>query len=339
MDRTDCGQLRERTPLIAWMGARRRRERGVAPARGVAERAPSSAPPIHIEGLCKSYGEKPALVDLDLLVRPGEVFGFIGPNGAGKTTTIRILLDMIRPNSGRARVLGMDPRAAGVAMRRRIGYLPGDLALYEDLTPRRLLGHLAALRGGAGRGAIEPLCARLSLELDRPIRALSKGNKQKVGLVQALMHEPELLILDEPTSGVDPLIQREFHELLHEARERGQTAFVSSHVLSEIERIADRIGIIRAGRLVVVDDVGALKARTARQVDLHFAAPVPPSAFDGLPGVRNARFDGDAARFLVTGPIDPLIKAAARFEVLTMTSHEPDLEELFLTVYAGGEHA
>ena len=151
------------------------------------------------------------------------------------------------------------------------------------------------------------------------------------------MHEPELLILDEPTSGVDPLIQREFHELLHEARGRGQTVFVSSHVLSEVERIADRVGIIRDGRLVVVDDVGALKARAVRQVEIHFSEPVPPEVFEGLAGVRDAQFDGDVARFVVTGPIDPLVKAAAQFEALTMTSHEPDLEELFLTYYAGEE--
>lgn len=307
--------------------------------RHAASRPPAGAPPIEVEGLCKSYGEKRALVNLDLVLRSGEVFGFIGPNGAGKSTTIRILLDLIRPSSGRARVLGMDPRSEGVALRRRLGYLPGELALYEDLTPRRLLAHLAALRGGAGRKAIGPLAERLALELDRPIRTLSRGNKQKVGIVQALMHEPELLILDEPTSGVDPLVQHEFHALLHEARERGQTAFVSSHVLSEIERVADRVGIIREGQLVVVDDVSALKARTARQVELHFSAPVPPSAFEGLPGVREARFEGDAARFVVVGPIDPLIKAAARFEVLTMTSHEPDLEELFLTFYSDGGRA
>jgi ABC-2 type transport system ATP-binding protein len=339
MGTSDRTSLRERPRHLVGGRFRPHRERAGAPLRKTEDHARSSGPPIETEGLCKSYGEKQALVNLDLLVRSGEVFGFIGPNGAGKTTTIRILLDMIRPSAGRARVVGLDPRADGVELRRRIGYLPGELALYEDLTPRRLLEHLAGLRGGAGRDAIEPLAERLSLELDRPIHTLSKGNKQKVGLVQALMHEPELLILDEPTSGVDPLIQREFHELLHEARERGQTTFVSSHVLSEIERIADRIGIIRDGHLVVVDDVGALKARTARQVDLHFSKPVPPSAFEGLPGVSDARFDGDAARFVVTGPIGPLIKAAARFDVLTMTSHEPDLEELFLTVYAGDERA
>jgi ABC-2 type transport system ATP-binding protein len=297
---------------------------------------------IETKGLSKLYGKKPALVDLELSVKAGEVFGFIGPNGAGKTTTIRLLLDLIRPTSGTVSVLGLDPRRQGVALRRRIGYLPGELGLYEDLTGGELLRWLADLRGGAGLAAIEPLSERLALDLEHPIRSLSKGNKQKVGLVQAFMHEPELLILDEPTSGVDPLIQREFHELLHEARGRGQTAFVSSHVLSEVERIADRVGIIRDGRLVVVDDVGALKARAVRQVEIHFSEPVPPGAFDDLPGVRDAQFDGDVARFVVTGPIDPLIKAAARFEALTMTSHEPDLEELFLTYYEGeepGDHA
>ena len=261
---------------------------------------------IETSGLCKLYGKKPALVDLDLSVREGEVFGFIGPNGAGKTTTIRLLLDLIRPTRGSARVLDLDSRRDGVPLRRRVGYLPGELALYEDLTARELLRWLAGLRAGAGRGSIEPLAERLALDLDHPIRSLSKGNKQKIGLVQAFMHEPELLILDEPTSGVDPLIQREFHEMLHEARGRGQTVFVSSHVLSEVERIADRVGIIRDGRLVVVDDVGALKARAVRQVEIHFSEPVPPDAFEGLTGVRDARFDGDVARFVISGPIDPL---------------------------------
>jgi ABC-2 type transport system ATP-binding protein len=294
---------------------------------------------IETERLCKLYDEKPALLDLDLSVHRGEVFGLIGPNGAGKTTTIRLLLDLIRPTRGKARVLGLEPRRDGVALRRRIGYLPGELGLYEDLTPRQLLHHLARLRAGAGRQSIEPLADRLALDLDHPIHTLSKGNKQKVGLVQAFMHEPDLLILDEPTSGVDPLIQREFHDLLHEVRQRGRTAFISSHVLSEIERIADRIGIIRDGRLIVVDDVGALKARTARQVDIHFARPVEPEAFRGVAGVREARFEGDAARFVLVGPIDPLIKTAARFEVLTLTSHEPDLEELFLSFYGDADDA
>jgi ABC-2 type transport system ATP-binding protein len=292
---------------------------------------------IETEGLCKLYGNKPALLDLELSVNAGEVFGFIGPNGAGKTTTIRLLLDLIRPTSGTVSVLGLDPRRRGVVLRRRLGYLPGELGLYEDLTGGELFRWLARLRGGAGLAAIEPLSERLALDLEHPIRSLSKGNKQKIGLVEAFMHEPELLILDEPTSGVDPLIQREFHELLHEARGRGQTAFVSSHVLSEVERIADRVGIIRDGRLVVVDDVGALKARAVRQVEIHFSEPVPPAAFNDLPGVRDAQFDGDVARFVVTGPIDPLIKATARFEALTMTSHELDLEELFLTYYEGEE--
>jgi ABC-2 type transport system ATP-binding protein len=288
---------------------------------------------IEAKRLCKLYGNTPALVDLDLRVRVGEVFGFIGPNGAGKTTTIRLLLDLIRPTGGSMRVLGLDPRRQGVALRRRIGYLPGELALYEDMNARELLHWLAGLRGGAGEEAIEPLAERLALDLDHPIRSLSKGNKQKVGLVQAFMHEPELLILDEPTSAVDPLIQREFHALLHEARGRGQTVFVSSHVLSEVERIADRVGIIRDGRLVVVDDIGTLKARAVRQVEIHFAEPVPREAFEGLPGVRELELEGDVARFLISGPIDPLVKASARFEALTMTSHEPDLEDLFLSYY------
>jgi ABC-2 type transport system ATP-binding protein len=232
---------------------------------------------IETQALGKRYGRHPALVDLDLRVERGEVFGFIGPNGAGKTTTIRLLLDLIRPSAGTARVLGLDARRDGVEVRRRVGYLPGDLALYEDLTAAEQLAYLARLRGLPGLD-VRPLAERLSLDLHRPIRALSRGNRQKVGLVQAFMHDPELLILDEPTSGLDPLIQHEFAAMVGEARERGRTVFLSSHVLGDVERLADRVGLLRAGRLVLVDDVGALKARVTRRIELHFETPPPAGA-------------------------------------------------------------
>ncbi|HST40737.1 MAG TPA: ABC transporter ATP-binding protein, partial [Conexibacter sp.] len=280
-------------------------------------------------------GRHEALAEVDLEVRRGEVFGFIGPNGAGKTTTIRLLLDLIRPTRGNVRVLGLDARRDGVAVRRRVGYLPGELALYEDLTAAEQLHYLAALRG-AGAARIAPLARRLSLELDRPIRALSKGNKQKVGLIQALMHEPELLILDEPTGGLDPLIQREFARLLEEARERGQTVFLSSHVLGEVDRLADRVGLVRDGRIVLVDEVTALKARLTRRLELRFDVPPPPGAFERLPGVHAVEREGAHVTLTLDGPADAAVKEAARHRVLTLTSSEPDLDDLFLDLLDEG---
>jgi ABC-2 type transport system ATP-binding protein len=297
-----------------------------------------TGPAILLSGLTKRYGRQTALADVDLEVRRGEVFGFIGPNGAGKTTTIRLLLDLIRPSSGSARVLGFDARREGVEVRRRVGYLPGELALYEDLTAAQHLAYLASLRGLDDR-AVEPLARRLSLELDRPIRTLSKGNKQKVGLVQAFMHTPELLILDEPTGGLDPLVQHEFGHLLEEARERGQTVFLSSHVLSEVDRLADRVGLVHEGRLMLVDDVGALKARLTRRLELRFAEVLPPRAFEGLPGVAAVEHDGEHVTLTLDGPADAAVKEAARHRVLTLSSREPDLDDLFLDLLGGDGHA
>jgi ABC-2 type transport system ATP-binding protein len=288
-----------------------------------------SRPVIETAGLRKRYGRHEALRGIDLTVRAGEVFGLIGPNGAGKTTLIRILLDLIRPTSGRVQVLGGDPRRDGAAIRGRIGHLPGNLALYDQLTAREHLALLARLRRLPAL-RFEPLAERLQLELDRPIRTLSKGNRQKVGLVQAFMHDPELFILDEPTSGLDPIIQHEFGGLLAEARARGATVFLSSHVLSEVERVADRVGLVRDGQLVVVDDVGHLKSRVARRLDLYFAQPPPRDAFTGLPGVRSVDQVGEHVTLVLEGSADAALKRAARFEVTTLASREPDLEDIFL---------
>ncbi|MDO8212555.1 ABC transporter ATP-binding protein [Conexibacter sp. CPCC 206217] len=297
-------------------------------------------PAIELRGVSKRYGRQQALAAIDLRVECGEVFGFIGPNGAGKTTTIRLLLDLIRPSGGDVRVLGLDARRDGVEVRRRVGYLPGELALYEDLTAAQLLGHLAALRG-AGAAAIAPLAERLSLELERPIRTLSKGNKQKVGLVQAFMHRPELLILDEPTGGLDPLVQREFGRMLEEARERGQTVFLSSHVLSEVDRLADRVALVREGRVALVDDVAALKARLTRRLELRFEQPPPAGAFERLPGVAGVEHAGAHVTLTLDGPADAVVKEAARHRVLTLASREPDLDDLFLQLLddSGGSDA
>ena len=288
---------------------------------------------IHAEELTKNYGRHRGIAAVDLEVEGGEVFGFLGPNGAGKTTTIRLLLDLIRPTSGSVKVLGLDPRRDGVALRRRIGYLPGDLRLYERLTGRELLTYFARLRRLSGLGDAERIAERLELELDRPLQGLSKGNRQKVGLVQALMHRPDLLVLDEPTSGLDPLVQQTFYELLDEARAAGRTAFVSSHVLPEIQHVADRVGLIRDGRLVLEDTVEALRARGLVRVDVTFEVQPQPGEFAGLPGVRELERNGRRIRFALEGEIDPLVKALAQHHVVALESREADLEDVFLSLF------
>jgi ABC-2 type transport system ATP-binding protein len=294
--------------------------------------------PIQTEALTKSYGRRRGLAGLDLEVHPGEVYGFLGPNGAGKTTTIRILLDLIRPTSGQATLFGVAPRTGGPALRRRVGYLPGDFTVLGGQTGRELLTHLAHLRGGVATDRIDALAGRLDLDLSTRISKLSKGNRQKVGVVQAFMHQPELLILDEPTSGLDPIIQQRFLELVADARTAGQTVFMSSHVLSEVQQSADRVGIIREGRLVAVEAVESFRRRAVRRVEIEFDEPVPANAFD-LPDVRDVRIEGTVLRCRLTGRPDGLVKAAARFGVAALKVEEPDLEELFLTYYRGEEAA
>lgn len=297
--------------------------------------------PILTEGLTKDYGRKRGLDGLDLEVRSGEIFGFLGPNGAGKTTTIRLLLDVIRPTAGRALVFGQEPRAGGPELRRRLGYLPGEFAADGRQTAGELLRYLGNLRGGVPWNSVRSLAERLELDLGTPIRRLSRGNRQKVGIVQVLMHQPELLILDEPTVGLDPLKQHEFLSILREARDGGQTIFMSSHVLSEVQQVADRVGIIREGKLVAVEGVDTLRERAMRRVRITFDAPVPLEAFQGLPEVNDLQVHGATLSCRVAGRPDALVKAAARFTVTGLTAEEADLEELFLTFYrdGGGEHA
>ncbi|MEU9890090.1 ABC transporter ATP-binding protein [Sphaerisporangium sp. NPDC051011] len=291
---------------------------------------------VETEGLTKFYGKRRGLEDLSLQIRPGEVFGYLGPNGAGKTTTIRMLLDVIRPTRGVVRVFGASPRDASV--RRRIGYLPGELALEGREKAGEYLRFLAGVRGGVTAGRIEGLAERLEADLSVTMGRLSKGNKQKVGLIQAFMHEPELLILDEPTSGLDPLVQQEFLTMVREARAAGGTVLMSSHVLAEVEHVSDRVGIVRAGRLVAVEDVVALREKAVRRVEFHFDAPVPEEAFRDLPGVRDLKVEGASVSCTIDGRPDALIKAAARFTVVHMVSAEPDLEEIFLTYYSEDVH-
>ena len=286
------------------------------------------------EGLTKYFGPVHAVEDLSFTVEPGEVVGFLGPNGAGKTTTIRVLLDLIRPTRGRVEVLGANPRRGSVAVRRRVGYVAGDLALYNRLTGRQLLQFVAALRGTRSLAPAEDLADRIGVALDRRIGTLSRGNRQKIGVVQAFSHEPELLVLDEPTSGLDPVSQRTFRVLVREATARGAAVLLSSHVLSEVQRIADRVAIVRSGRLVTIEPMRDLEAKALRVVEIRFAGPVRPEAFASLPGVRSIEIDGDLLRASVAGPVDALVKAASRFTVDSISGNEADLEDVFLAYYA-----
>jgi ABC-type multidrug transport system, ATPase component len=292
---------------------------------------------IEVRNLTKRYGTSRGVDDLTFEVGPGEVFGFLGPNGAGKTTTIRTLLDFIRPTSGTVRLFGLDPRREGVRVHRRIGYLPGEMALYERMTAESLLRSFSELRGAVAWSNVTDLADRLGLDLTRRIHELSHGNKQKIGLVQAFMHAPDLLILDEPTQGLDPLVQQTFYSMVDEERQRGAAIFLSSHVMPEVERVCDRVGIIRDGHLATVADIGQLKAKARRRIELHFDGPAPASAFQGIPGVKEVSTHGESLLLSVEGPVDAVIKEAARHDVVSLESLEPSLEEAFLAFYDSGE--
>jgi len=291
---------------------------------------------IETEKLTKSYGEHRGIIDVDLTVNQGEVFGFLGPNGAGKTTTIRTALDLIRPTSGRALVFGIESSADPVAIHRRIGYIPGEFTLYDRLTGGQTIQYFANLRGGVDAAYQRSLIERFDIDPGRRYKELSKGNKQKIGLVIALQHQPELLILDEPTSGLDPLVQQSFYELVREARDEGRTVFLSSHILSEVERTADRVAIIREGRLVKVGSVESLRDLAHHQVELRFSGPVPATEFQSLPGVSEVVADDHVLRMRVSGAITPVVRAAAGYELLDFVSREPTLEETFLAEYGQG---
>ncbi|MDH3499548.1 MAG: ABC transporter ATP-binding protein [Acidimicrobiia bacterium] len=293
---------------------------------------------ISATGLTKYYGSVRGIEDVDLDVQRGEVFGFLGPNGAGKSTTIRLLVDLLRPTRGSLTVLGLDPRRDSLEVRSRVGYVPGDLSMYGDMTGRQICWYFGGLRGLDVEPAAEAIATRLDLDLDRPISAYSTGNRQKVGLVQAFMHEPDLLILDEPTAGLDPLVQQEFYGMIREAQAAGRTVFLSSHVLPEVERIADRVAIIREGRILVVDEVLAIKERAVRRIELHFAEAVDASRFEVLDSVRSVHgsADGTAVILTVESSMDQVIKKAAEFNVRNIISHDGELEDVFLAYYRGG---
>ena len=297
---------------------------------------------IEAAGLTKDYGGNRGIFGLDLAVGAGEVFGFLGPNGAGKSTTIRLLMGLIRPSGGAARVFGLDCWREAVAAKRRVGYVPGELPDWGGLRGDEVVATLAGLRGGVEAGRVRDLCARLGLDLGRRWREYSRGNKQKLALVVALMHRPDLLILDEPTSGLDPLNQQTFYALVREARDRGASVFLSSHILSEVEHVCDRVGIVRGGRLVAVAGLGELHGLRAYRVEIEFAgqgnAP-PADAVRAAAGVDRVEVAGQRLACTVRGSFEPLLRALAGHPVLALTSREPSLEEQFLSYYGGEEGA
>ncbi len=292
-------------------------------------------PAILLRGLVKSYGPVRALSGVDLAVPANEIFGFLGPNGAGKTTTIRCILDLIRPDSGTIRVFGIDPQRRPTEVRAQIGYLPGELSLDDRLTGLQLLQLLAAMRRNRVEWSyVDRLADRLQIDLKTKIRNLSKGNRQKVGVIQALMHRPRLLILDEPTLGLDPLMQRELLAILKEARDEGSTVFFSSHIMSEVEQIADHVAIIRHGTIAEVAPIDQLLRRSLRRVRIRFKTPIDPSPLGLVPGVHLLSARGQEVTLEVTGPMDALIKTLSAFSVLDMETERPSLEEVFLAYYA-----
>ena len=288
---------------------------------------------IRTEGLTKLYGKQRGILDIDLDIRRGEVFGYLGPNGAGKTTTIRTLLHFIFPTRGRATIFGLNVEQKSLETRRRIGYLPGELEVYDNLSGAELLELLSHLRGGVDWQYVQELAQRFDYDLSQRIKTLSHGNRQKVGLIQAFMNKPELLILDEPTIGLDPLMQQEFYRIVGEAKSEGRTVFLSSHIMPEVERVCDRVAIIREGRLIAVEDVDVLKERAIRRLEIHFAGSVSLEQFGNIEGVRDIQVQDNVLTCTVAGEIDTLIKTIAQYRVVNVISHEPSMEEIFLAYY------
>lgn len=294
-----------------------------------------AAAAIRTSKLSKDYGLGHGLFDLDLEVSPQEVFGYLGPNGAGKSTTIRCLMGLIRPTAGSAYIFGLDSQRDSVAVKRKVGYLPGDLPQFGSLRGKEVIAYLGGLRGGTDPEVVRNIAQRFDLDLGRRFREYSSGNKKKLGIVLAFMHKPDLLILDEPIGGLDPLNQQEFYKLLHETRDAGATIFLSSHILSEVEHVCDRVGIIRSGRLVKVAELDEVHRIRLHRMELEFApdTEVPEAAIRAAAGVEEVVVGDHNVTCIVKGTIDPLLKALNGATVTNLVSHEPSLEEIFLTYY------
>jgi ABC-2 type transport system ATP-binding protein len=292
---------------------------------------------LETSGLTKDYGSGRGIFDLDLEVEEGEVFGYLGPNGAGKTTTIRLLMDLARPTRGSASIFGLDCRRQAVEVKRHVAYVPGELPQFGALRGREVVAYLGAMAGGVDRARVDELGERLQLDLSQRFRNYSTGNKKKLALVIAFMHRPRLLILDEPTSGLDPLNQQVFYAMVREARQEGGTVFLSSHILSEVEHVCDRVGIIRGGRLVRVARLEDLHEIRMRRVEIEFAGGVPVDAIRAADGVEDVVAEDHRVRCVVRGTFEPLLAAIAGAHVVNLSSHEPSLEEMFLGYYSAAE--
>ncbi len=291
---------------------------------------------IETRGLTKDYGGGRGLFDLDLGVAEGEVFGYLGPNGAGKSTTIRLLMGLIHATRGTASIFGLDSMRRSVEVKRLVGYLPGELPQFGGLRGRDIVGHFGALRGGVDQRRVKDIAERFDLDLGLRFREYSSGNKRKLGILLAFMHRPRLLILDEPSNGLDPLNQRELHELVREVRDDGATVFLSSHVLSEVEHVCQRVGIIRHGRLIEVARLEELHRMHVRRVEVGFAGAAQPQLFVGLSGIEDLQADGHRLTFTVRGSFEPVVEALAGHGVVDLVSREPTLEEVFLAHYQDG---
>ena len=289
--------------------------------------------------LTKDYGRGRGLFDLDLEIAAGQVFGFLGPNGAGKTTTIRCVMGMIRPTSGSAHVFGLDCIRDPVEVKRKVGYLPGEIPQFGSMRGREVVAYIAGMRGSVDRNRVKLLADRFDLDLGRRFREYSSGNKQKLGIVLAFMHAPDLLVLDEPTSGLDPLNQHEFYSLVRETRDEGATVFLSSHILSEVDRVCDRVGILRAGRLVRVAGLDELRHIRVHRVEVEFApgATIPEAAVRNADGVQDVRVEDNVLTCSVHGTFEPVLQALEGAAVTNLVSHEPSLEELFLEYFRGSD--
>ena len=294
----------------------------------------TTTPVIEIDQLSKAYGKIQAVKDLSIRVEQGEIFGFLGPNGAGKTTTIRCMLDVIRPTAGTIRVLGLDAQRDRHALHERIGYLPGDVRLPGDMTGRQIIDYFSQIQG-VQPVLLKDLVSRFDVEMKRPLKGYSKGMRQKIGVVLAFMCDPDVLILDEPTSGLDPLLQRTFNEFLLEEQARGKTIFMSSHIMSDVEKVCQRVAVIRKGELVTVEKVETLREKAGQRVTVEFEenASVVPDEMAHVPGVSDVTVSKGLYHMNMSGTMDPLIKALSRHEVLRLQVEEAPLEEVFLKFY------